>query len=112
MDKIVSNRASAAIQFERTKVKACGSLEWVPQGSVLGPMLYVLHINDIVDNVQSKILLFADDINLYREIATQEDAGGLQRDLDRIVNQSKFWMVALSMAKCKKLIIPLVRDMI
>ena len=51
----------------------------VPQGSVMGPVLFLLYINDIQEQIQSKIKLFADDSILYREIKTQEDLHILQK---------------------------------
>ena len=63
---------------------ACDALSGVPQGSVLGPVLFLLYINDIITDVDSKINLFADGCALYREIKSAEDASALQNDLDRL----------------------------
>ena len=51
----------------------------VPQGSVLGPVLFLLYINDITDNISSHMRLFADDSVIYREINTQQDHIGTSR---------------------------------
>ena len=56
----------------------------VPQGTVLGPMLISLHINDITADIESEIRLFADDCVCYREIKDIEDALKLQRDIDQL----------------------------
>lgn len=56
----------------------------VPQGSVLGPVLFLLFINDISSSVQSNLRLFADDCVLYRKVATLRDCQALQQDLDRL----------------------------
>ena len=55
----------------------------VPQGTVLGPLLFSLHINDITADIESQIRLFADDCVCYREIKDKEDTLKLQRDIDR-----------------------------
>ena len=56
----------------------------VPQGTVLGPLLCSLHINDIMSDIESEIRLFADDCVCYREIKDMEDTLTLQKDIDRL----------------------------
>ena len=56
----------------------------VPQGTVLGPLLFSLYINDISADIESEIRLFADDCVCYREIKNKEDTLKLQRDIDRL----------------------------
>ena len=54
----------------------------VPQGTVLGPLLFLLHTNDMPLIVKSIIALFADDAYVYRSISSRKDADNLQKDLD------------------------------
>ena len=54
----------------------------VPKGTVLGPLLFSLHINDITADKESEIRLFADDCVCYHEINDKEDTLKLQRDID------------------------------
>jgi hypothetical protein len=56
----------------------------VPQGSVLGPLLFLDYVNDIWRNIGSTIRLFADDCVIYRKIISNEDIEKLQKDLDRL----------------------------
>ena len=56
----------------------------VPQGSVLGPLLFLAYVNDIWGNIESKIRLFADDCIVYRKIVNNYDVEKLQTDLDRL----------------------------
>ena len=53
----------------------------VPQGTVMGPMLFLLYINDLPGHVTSTVCLFADDCLLYRPIRTPDDQVKLQLDL-------------------------------
>ena len=58
----------------------------VPQGSVLGPLLFLAYVNDIWRDIVSKIRLFADDCIIYRKILNIKDVEKLQTDLDRLGN--------------------------
>ena len=53
----------------------------VPQSTVLGPLLFLCHINDLPECVKSHVRLFADDCLLYREIKSQQDHRTLQEDI-------------------------------
>jgi hypothetical protein len=55
----------------------------VPQGSVLGPLLFLACVNDIWRNIESTIRLFADDCIIYRKIINNKDMEKLQMDLNR-----------------------------
>ena len=56
----------------------------VPQGTVLGPLMFLCHINDLPDTVKSQVRLFADDFLLYRTIKSQSDHEILQQDLNNL----------------------------
>ena len=58
----------------------------VPQGTVLGPLLFLCHINDLPEKVSSQVRLFTDDCLLYRPIRTPEDRIALQNDLKNLEN--------------------------
>ena len=63
----------------------------VPQGTILGPLTFLLFINDIHENLDSNLRLFADDALLYRSIDTVNDCIILQNDIDKLVSWSKSW---------------------
>jgi hypothetical protein len=56
----------------------------VPQGSVLGPLLFLAYVNDVWRNTGSTIRLFADDCIIYKKIINNEDIEDLQKDLNRL----------------------------
>ena len=73
----------------------------VPQGSVLGPTLFVVYINDIDDNICSHILKFADDTKIFGPVATEEQISVLQQDLEKVFKWSQEWQMLFNEAKCK-----------
>ena len=76
----------------------------VPQGSVLGPFLFNLFIEDIGENISSKIRLFADDCVIYKNIKTVEDTLSLQKDLDELEKWVERNKMELNVNKCNAMI--------
>ena len=65
----------------------------IPQGSVLGPILFVLFINDLPDCVSSDSLPFAEDIKIFSEITCNHDSLQLQNDLNSLQPWSDKWLL-------------------
>ena len=63
----------------------------VPQGKVIDPLLFLLHINNLPSCVNSKVRLFADDCLLYRKIKNNQDQIDMQRDLDVLMDWGSTW---------------------
>ena len=59
------------------------------EGTVLGPLLFLCHINDLPDAVKSTVRLFADDCLLYRSIRNMDDHLALERDLQQLETWAK-----------------------
>ena len=77
---------------QRVKVNGKFSVSGVPQGSVLGPLVFILFINDLPDIVKSaSTSIFADDTKLSGKANTQEDTDKIQSDLDALEKWSKIW---------------------
>ena len=75
---VVDGEASSLVKV------TCG----VPQGTVLGPLMFLLFINDIHENLDSNLGLFADDALLYRSIDTVNDCIILHNDIDKYIGVS------------------------
>ena len=78
-----------------TKVKSR-----VPQGTVLGPLMFLLYINDIGDQIDGHMGLFADDSALYGVVGSIQDAQSLQRDLDNLNDWAHKWQMSFNADKC------------
>ena len=72
----------------------------VPQGTVLGPTLFLCHINDLPSSVSSQVRLFANDCPLYREINTFKDHLTLQQDLKQLEVWADTWGMCFNASKC------------
>ena len=91
MDLLLPYTAKMCVVVEGEKSRPVDVGSGVPQGTVLGPRLFLCHINDLLECVQSQIPLFADDCLLYRPINSIEDHQILQQDLNKLQTWAKDW---------------------
>ena len=75
-------------------------LSGIPQGSVLGPLLFVLYINDLPGEIESDTLLFADDTKIFKLITSIQDSLSLQSDIHRLEDWSNKWLLNFNLKKC------------
>ena len=75
-------------------------LSGVPQGSVLGPCLFIFYINDLPDSLSSNVRLFADDTIVYLTIQSDTDSQVFQKDLDKLANWEMLWKINFNPNKC------------
>ena len=73
----------------------------VPQGSILGPLMFLLFVNDIPQITSSKFMLLADDTKLWKLIKSIDEVKILQQDLAKIIDWCKKWKLSLHVKKCK-----------
>ena len=83
--------------------KSCDITSRVPQGSVLGPALFLVYINGITANVHSELRLFADDILIYRPIGSESNQKILQDDLTALTKWADMWQMDFNVSKCSVL---------
>ena len=83
------------------------SSEWtdvssgVPQGSVLGPLYFLLYVNDLPDEVKSCCKLFADDAKIYKYLQNLKDFETIQNDLNKLCQWTRKWLMIFYVEKCK-----------
>ena len=107
----LSNR-SQAVTLDGCLSESSTVLSGVPQGTVLGPLLFLIYINDLPQYVSpgTKVKLLADDSAVYRKITSKEDHFILQRDLENLVKWESEWSMEFHPDKCQLLRISLKRN--
>jgi len=75
----------------------------VPQGSVLGPVLFTMFVNDIPSTVSSPVFMFANDTMIFRIMRSSDDYKALQLDLNVLYKWSLNWQLKFNILKCKHL---------
>ena len=88
---LTDRRQHVVVEWEVSNWKS--GLTEVPQGSVLGSLLFLIHIHDLDDNITSNVLKFVDDTKVFRQVNNDGDKQHLQNDLDKLVKWSKKWHV-------------------
>ena len=94
---------------ERTQRVVCGGytsdsvnvISGVPQGTVLGPLLFLIYINDLPECVSSMCSLFADDCLVYRRMESERDIKILQNDLTNLELWARKWLMTFNTEKCE-----------
>ena len=96
------------LQDRKMKVYVRGSSsEWmevtsgVPQGSVLGPLLFLIFVQDLPDWIKNSMMMFADDTKIRTAIENADDAESLEQDLNRLGEWSEKWLLKFKPTKCK-----------
>ena len=87
------NNRTQAVALENTISDNVDVASGVPQGSVLDPVLFLIYINDITNNITSNIRLFADDCTIYMPIRTNED-------INKLIKWERKWKMAFNVDKC------------
>ena len=95
----LANRTQKVV-IDGRQSSPCSVTSGVPQGSVLGPVLFLIYINDIISNIHSQLRLFADDCLIYRPIHSAEDHRILQKDLDTLSSWVDTWLMKFNVQKC------------
>ena len=100
IENFLENRTQQVIvQGEESAWKPVTS--GIPQGSVLGPVLFVIFINDLPERVTSEAYLFVDDTKIFCIMKNEEDRGELQKDLNELNKWSNDWLLKFYPQKCK-----------
>jgi hypothetical protein len=91
---------SVTVQIDETHSKCIKLLSGVPQGSVLGPELFKIYVNDLPKALNNKCLFYADDVKIWAAVNSIEEADHLQESLDRLYQWSLDWLLPINKDKC------------
>ena len=100
IESFLTNRTQSVL-VEGVSSSTVPVLSGVPQGSVLGPCLFLFYINDIAEGLTSTTRLFADDTMIYLAVKNESDAKHLQSDLDLLTDWESKWMMEFHPDKCE-----------
>ena len=95
---LIDKRRRVVVDGEVSNWKSV--LSGVPQGSVLGPILFLIYINDLDDDITSKVLKFAVDTKVFRKIKSDADRQHLQDDLNKLIEWSEQMLFNFGKCKC------------
>ena len=109
IDSFLQDRTQT-VSIQGVKSSSIRVVSGVPEGSVLGPLLFLLFINDIDNNIHSPLRLFPDDTILYREIWSKDDHKIIQNDIQTLFKWSQTWKLDFNVSKCKVLTISNKKD--
>ncbi len=104
IESFLANRTQTVV-LEGEKSNIANVHSGVPQGSVLGPCLFLFYINDLPGNLGSNVRLFADDTIVYIAVSSNSDCLTLQEDLIRLEEWETKWCMEFHSWKCQVLTI-------
>ena len=96
----LSNRVQY-VKINNSKSKSLQVTSGVPQGSVLGPMLFIYFINDLPEVCSVTTKIFADDTKAYTSIKSEDDHIKLQNTIDKMFEWTENWQLKFNESKCK-----------
>ena len=99
IESFLGNRMQRVV-LNQTESKWRRVYSGVPQGSVLGPIPFLIYINDLPDYVKSSCKIFADDTKIYAKVGNMADVEWIQKDIDELVEWSRTWLLNFNAGKC------------
>ena len=94
------DKRSQVVRVNSVESVSAQVLSGIPQGSVLGPVLFTIYINDLLEGINSNGFMFADDAKIFHQVLCKEDADNLQKDLNTLENWSSKWLLNFNCDKC------------